>query len=1071
MKFKSSILNILLLFALGVPDLSAQNYIFDYLNVEEGLSQSSVNSIVQDRTGYIWFGTSNGLNRYDGYQFKVYRSDKEDSLSLSNNAVTALFVDSAGELWVGTTDGILNKFNPESDTFTKYEFINDSLSIYLLNKYYDYPLPISRFNETTITSIAEDKDGYLWIGTWGRGLVRFDKTTGNFQTFTHDPLNPLSINFNRITKVLVDRLGVIWVATFGGGLNKIIKSLPANPSDTEEIAFFNFSNDLHDAASLGDNKILTLYEDSNRDLWIGMYDGGLDRLDFERRYLTGKSPKFEHFRKKDNGKGSLTSNTIMAITQNSEGYLWIGTLGGGLCRFNYKTGKIITRSEDTELSKLDEEDDVLSIYEDRSGNLWVGANLGKGVTVIKRKPFKFKKILLAANSHKGAKEDIIWAIHKDRSNDLWVGTYRGGIFLLKADGTKRYFTPENSALNDYHIRCFEEDERGNMWIGAYSGGLNFYNKRTGKYLSFLHNAKDSNSLPSNQVQDLLVSGDTLWIGTFGGGLCYADLARFYSSGKMEFMKALDSNGSRVKISDDRVYTLLKDDEGNLLVGTFGGGLNVVDGENASVKLIESNGSGFSSLNDNRVISLFNLGKGEYLIGTYGGGLNYYDANADTIFSIRPGNKNLANAVYGMLSDDSGMIWLSSDNGLFKFNPNNYSFVQYDINDGLQSMEFSGGAYFKDKEGVLYFGGINGLNYFSPDSIIDNAYIPPVVITSIKIFNEELKGEKKELIISVSQNFFSFEFAALDYTSPMENKYAYILEGFENQWHFTNARYRVANYTNLEPGRYVFKVKGSNNDGLWNETAAELYLTIVPHFYTTWWFILIAAVLIIGSALYLVTLKVRHMIVIEKLKSGLAADLHDNIGAGLTEISILSELAANDAIKYSETSHANIKKISERARQLVDSMSDIVWFINPSRDSLYDLAIRLKDSYGDTLYQMGIQFKTINLDKLKNVKLPMDYKQNLFLIFKESLNNAIKHGRCGKIIFETDMKNGYLILSLSDDGIGFDLNEETAGNGIHNIKKRAEEIGGKLVIITNRNSGTKIEFTGKIKKANKFNLND
>lgn len=294
-----------------------------------------------------------------------------------------------------------------------------------------------------------------------------------------------------------------------------------------------------------------------------------------------------------------------------------------------------------------------------------------------------------------------------------------------------------------------------------------------------------------------------------------------------------------------------------------------------------------------------------------------------------------------------------------------------------------------------------------------------------------------------------------------------MEGFDKEWHFTSSRKRFANYTNLEPGKYIFRVKATNNDGVWNNRGTSIAITITPPFYETWWFITLLVVVAFSIIGFAIWIRFKQILAIEKLKASLAADLHDNIGSGLTEISILSELSANMAKTFSPDAANQIEEISEKARQLVDNMSDIVWFINPSRDTIFDFAVRLKDSYADLLSQLGIHFKTVNLEKLKSLKLPLNYKQNLYLIFKEALNNAIKHSGCKRIEFRAEMRENKLYLCLSDDGKGIEKEEDNLGNGLINMKKRAAEIGGELVIITGE-KGTRIEFIGKIKKSFKLN---
>ena len=331
----------------------------------------------------------------------------------------------------------------------------------------------------------------------------------------------------------------------------------------------------------------------------------------------------------------------------------------------------------------------------------------------------------------------------------------------------------------------------------------------------------------------------------------------------------------------------------------------------------------------------------------------------------------------------------------------------------------------------------------------------------------MKGEHQDITLSYDQNFFSFEFAALDYTNPSENMYEYILEGFDDEWRYTSAKYRIAHYTNLSPGNYKFRVIGSNNDGVWNKEGVVVNLTILPPYWQTWWFITFSILLIGGIIYYISTLRYRNLLAIEKVKSKLAADLHDNVGAGLTEISILTEIAAAQIEDTADKSSLKLKNISEIARQLVDNMSDIVWVVNPQRDSLHDLIVRLKDFYSDFLSQTGVAFKTSNIDKIKNIKLHMDYRQNLYLILKEGINNAIKHSNCKKIELKTNLRGEFLELTISDDGKGFDSLKSSMGNGINNMTERAKKIGGRIKWISSPEKGTSITFIGKIDKFHKL----
>ncbi|MBI5729778.1 MAG: hypothetical protein HY963_01450 [Ignavibacteriales bacterium] len=623
-----------------------------------------------------------------------------------------------------------------------------------------------------------------------------------------------------------------------------------------------------------------------------------------------------------------------------------------------------------------------------------------------------------------------------------------------------------NSISDNHIRSILDDGKGNLLLGTYSGGLNKFNKATGKSVRFLNNSDDTMSIGANQVQAIFMDGEkNLWLGTFGGGLNKISSADI-NSNRIKFKRYVNNQKDPFSISDNRVYCIFQDHEGILWFGTFGGGLNKFDVQSERFISYKNISGDESSISDNRVMTIYEDSMNNLWIGTYGGGVQKFNRQTEKFTQFNKRNRINSSVVYGIIEDDHKNLWMSSDNGLIKFNLQTENFTQYDLHDGLQSLEFSGGAYYKSKNGKMFFGGINGFNYFYPDSIVDNTYIPPIVISSVRIFNEPVRQEKDSLELSYTQNFFSFEFAALDYTNPADNQYAYKLEGFDEDWRYVDSRRRIANYTNLLPGEYIFRVKGSNNDGVWNNNGAKIYLRILPPFWRTWWFLSAMILLTAFLIYYLSTIRYRNLLAIEKLKGKLATDLHDNVGSGLTEISILSELVTQQIKNNSADSARHLFSISDKARHLIDSMSDIVWMVNPQRDSFYHLILRLKDTYSDLLNMAGISFKTSNLEKLSSVKIPMEYKQNLLLIFKEGINNAIKHSKCKKITLEANLNKERIELILKDDGVGLNTNAVSSGDGITNMRNRSKAIGGEL-IIDSSNEGTTIKFNGKIGGLRKF----
>ncbi|RPI71676.1 MAG: hypothetical protein EHM47_09705, partial [Ignavibacteriales bacterium] len=975
--------------------LTAEDYQFRHFTIKEGLSQSAVLCIMQDKRGYMWFGTANGLNRFDGYNFISYVNNPYDSSSISDNEITSVFEDGNGYLWIGTVKGVLNKFNRRTETFEYFTPDDESVNKELFNDT-NYPISFVRYNSNTITSIAEDKNGNLWIGTWGNGVYRFDKTKQIFDHYYHQSNDKSSLSYNRITKILVDKKSAVWIGTFGGGLNRVIKVQNKKIISGYTFKFIHYKTG--EKNSISNNDIVSIYEDSQSNLWIGTFNGGLNMLNNSQKFVEVEDAKFIKYYSNDSPI-KIHYKTIMSIVEGTQGDIWLGTLGDGLIKFNPITNSTLNFKHNPLDNNTLPDNDVIALEKDKSGILWLGTSLGRGITQLQINRKKFNHVTHYPGDSNSLSDNVVWSITEDKDGYIWLGTYRGG--LNRYDKEKKKFltykhNPDDpNSIPDNHIRSLAVDNYNNLWVGCYKGGLSMYNRKTGDFIDFKELGLDEKALGSDQILDIHIENDSVfWLAAYGGGLTKVI---FGKNNQVRYKKFVNNPEDNTSLSDNRVYTILETEPDILWVGTFGGGLNKFDKKTGKFKNYKNKSDNQFSLSDNRVTCVFEDSEGILWIGTFGGGLNKYSEELSRF--IRYGEKEgLASyIVYGIVEDRHRNLWMSTNNGIFKFTREDNLFTQYDLSDGVQSLEFSGGAYYEASDGEIYFGGINGINNFYPDSINFISYVPDIVISSVKVLNNAWLGERNKMVLSYTENFFLFEFASLDYSNPEDCRYAYMLEGFDEDWRYTNSKQRIAMYTNIAPGEYIFKVIGSNSDGVWNYEGASISLTILPPFWRTWWFI-VGMVFLVLTAIYLIsTVRIRNLLAIEKLKMKLAADLHDNIGSGLTEISILSELASRQMNNGSRVSNTqNLKSISETSRKLVDNMSDIVWVVNPNKDSLHDLILRLKDSYSEVLTYMGISLKTTNIHQLENIKLPMEYRQNLYLIFKEGLNNCIKHSNCKNI---------------------------------------------------------------------------
>jgi len=802
---------------------------FENIGIEEGLSQASIHCIWQDSKGFMWFGTESGVNRYDGYNFIVYNSDAKNPKSLSNNWVYSIYEDHLGNIWIGT-DGGLNRFNREKEIFTSY--------------FHDPKKPNSLSNNKVFT-IFEDKSGSLWIGT-DNGLNKFDQKDESFKRYQFDPENPQSLSDNHIRCILEDASGKLWIGT-DNGLNRF---------NRKEETWFRFQSDPKDSNSLSHNSINSICEDSLDMLWIGT-DRGLNRFD----PTTGKFMQYKHIA---NDSKSLSDDWIHTVYQDRLDILWIGTNEGGLNRFEREKGEFIYYRTDPNNPYSLSTNRIYSICEDRSGMIWVGT-YGGAVCKFDREPKRFKHFTHDPENPYSLSHMFVRSFYEDQSGTLWVGADGGG--LNKYDQGKDQFihyrhNPRDPAsLSNDRIFSIVKDSSGVFWIGTYGGGLNRLDPNSGKFTSYRYSPTDPNSLSDDRIR-VIHEGQTgvLWIGTDGGGI------NKFETGKGIFTRYRHDPSNPNSLSNDRTQLILKSDSGLIWIGTFGGGLNKFDPEKGQFFHYRFNPDDPNSLSNDYIMALYEDRSGILWIGSNGEGLIRFDSQRETFSNYTVSEGLPGNAVYGILEDDEGNLWISTNNGLSKFNPQTETFKNYDVSDGLQSNEFNGNSCYKSPKGDLFFGGINGFNRFYPESIKDNLYIPSVVITKFRIFNKVVPiqegkdgqspltksiTETDEIELSYRDNMLSFEFAALHYVFPDKNKYAYRMEGLEKDWIYTSAAQRFATYTNLGSGKYTFRVKASNNDGLWNEEGVSLRITIIPPFWQTWWFrgIAITAILLLILVVY------------------------------------------------------------------------------------------------------------------------------------------------------------------------------------------------------------------------------
>lgn len=792
---------------------------FEHLNSESGLSQSTVNAIVQDEKGFLWFGTEDGLNRFDGYNFKVYYPDQKNPNSLSHNFILSLFEDSDGILWVGTNGGGLNKFDKVHEKFTSYK---------------NNPNNKSSLSSNVITSIFKDSKGVLWIGT-DNGLNKLDKNNRAIRYFHSDDIN--SLTNNNITEILEDSDGDLWIGT-NCGLNRYIR---------DEDNFERFTCDETD--NFNGEIIYDIYEDKVGVIWIGT-DNGLHRFDkFTKSFTAYTHSKYS--------PASLGHNVVRTICEDELGYLWVGTDGGGLSIFNRLTSAFETHVNSVFDSYSLSKNEIRRIFFDRSGIVWI-STYGGGLNKFDREKEKFKHHFRDISKTTTLSNNMVWSFCVDSLGILWIGTDGGGLnsYNKRTKEYKTFISKRNkNSLSNNYIRSIKSDQKGNLWIGTDGGGLNKYNPETNKFK--VYRANRNNGFNSDRIRPIYVDkNDNLWIGTTEGGLIFFDVK------KEKFTNYHNIPDMSTSLSHNFVYSICEDMDGYIWVGTWGGGLNRFDPIKQSFKRYQHDPDDEKSLSNDLVLSVLEDSNGKIWIGTSGGGLNQFNKKDESFIQYRVEDGLPSDVVYGILEDKGGDLWLSTNKGLSKFNIKRKFFTNYNTSDGLQSNEFNGGSYYASPTGEMFFGGINGFNSFYPLDIKQNTKIPEIVISDFQISNKSVvPGEEsvldksiiytEQIDLNYTDNMFSFEFTSLNFASSEKNQYKYKMIGLNDEWIQANSEKRFVTYTNMEPGEYTFHVIGSNNDGIWNAQGDSVKIIIHPPIWATWWFrILLFVAIVFGVYSYI-----------------------------------------------------------------------------------------------------------------------------------------------------------------------------------------------------------------------------
>ncbi|WP_290661965.1 two-component regulator propeller domain-containing protein, partial [Ignavibacterium sp.] len=990
---------------------------FKHIGSDEGLSQNFISCILQDKKGFMWFGTKDGLNRYDGYSFVVYQHDSFDSTTISSSYITTLFEDSRGLIWVGTLNGGLNCFDRKTETF---KHINYSSG--LLKNFIDYE----------IKSIAEDKDGNIWIAIRGFGLVRLIINNHSPLEISEQPVTLKSDDrnipyFNIITCLKFDSKNMLWIGTENG-------LMKYNPVDKKITSYEVRTKNTKAPSSMYDKNVGAIYESKDGDFWLGTLSG---LVKFDRTNGTYRlyPHQYEIFRY---GWGR-----IIEITEDQSGKLWLAS-SADLMRFDPRTSAYSYYNNNPLDPNSLSYSSISSIYIDRTGILWVGTS-GMGINLYDSKAERFSTLTRNIPPKSRISGYSIRAILEENDDIVWVSSEVVTKWNRKTGEIKSYEASSNNldAFGNTGAWSMVKSFDGKIWT-ATTEGVYRYDPETSTARQYKYNPNDSLGLPQKEVYSVFEDKNkNIWITTENYFCKLLDVQ------KGIFRKFIYQH---LPPANELARTIIvQDHSGVIWLGTKDGLLRF-DEDKGSFQRFKNDPLNAQTLSNNLIKSICVEPDSEsdiLWIGTAGGGINRFDIkkNIFTHFTEKDGLPN--NVVYGILPDKNGNLWLSTNKGLSRFNPSEKNFRNYDFRDGLQSNEFNTGAYFLSKSGEMFFGGIKGLTHFYPENIKDNPNPPSIVITNMKIRDQNITSknnlllkmsvsESDEISLSHSDDVITFEFAALDFSAPEKNQYAYKLENFNKDWIYLGNN-RSATFTNLPPGNYTFLVKASNNDGVWNESGIALRLIIKPPWWNTWWSYIIYGILFL-TGLYLVRryelnrIRLKNQLKLEKvetitlrnldnLKSHFFANISHEFRTPLTLIlgqieSVMSSDISTKEKGKLQVANRNAKKLLTLINQLLDL------------SKLEAGSMKLKaEKQNLVLFLKNIFYSFEPLAEAKKIKLELNSQsENITVCFDpEKMEKIICNLISNALKFT--LENGEIKLSIFNLPTGIEIQIKDTGIGI------------------------------------------
>jgi signal transduction histidine kinase/ligand-binding sensor domain-containing protein/AraC-like DNA-binding protein/ActR/RegA family two-component response regulator len=1050
-----------------VPVLNFRN-----ITDEQGLSNTSVESIFQDDRGFMWFGTLDGLNRYDGNKILVYTHKSGDLASLSDNSIQSIMEDRNHEIWIGTSKG-LNILNPSTGKFIQFLHSPDPNSL----------------SNNSIQVIFQDRENNIWIGT-ENGLNRWNPKTGGFTHFMHLNQDKKSLSDNRIHCLTEDSLGNLWIGTQNG----------LNLYDKKEHHFWHIRDYIPPKSNSEDfNNIQKIKADRENHLWILVYDHGLLNFDPAMKSV-------QYFHHEDNEPNSLGSDILRDILIDHLGRVWIGGVNAGLNLYIPKTHDFTNYHHESDNPFSLSQKSVQCLIEDRQNNIWIGTLRG-GINLYSplRERFKLFKQTVSPNS---LIYDDIRSFLQDKSGRIWIGADGGGLDLFnEASGTFKHYRhdPHNpSSLSSSAIISLSPDVGDKIWISTWNGGLNLFNPENNRFVHYKNTPNNPHSINSDFVRKAFQdSQNQIWIATDRGGVNMFDPIHQTFSHRVYDPKGI------TRIWGNNIIDINEDHKHNIWILSLDSGINCYSLSTQRISHYYRPEEGATS----DIALSFTDHRDRLWIGRKGLYLLDNKKNQFILYTHLAGLDR--EYIKGILEDNEHNLWISTSNGITKFNPETYRFKKFNIGDGLQGLEFEVNSCMKAQNGELFFGGVNGFNVFYPERIRSNPYIPPVYLTGFQILNKEIvPGEKdsplekdisftREIHLNYKQASFSFLFSALNLVVPENNQYAYKLENFDKNWIQAGTE-RKAVYTNIDPGEYIFRVKASNNDGLWNEKGTEIKIYISPPFWQTAWFEVLSLILVFGLSYWILYL--RRSFELKSLEEKKNEELHQIQLQFFTNIShefrtplslilgplekISYETSAEKIAHYYQTIQRNAHRLMNLINELMDfrKVQSGALGLKIQKDNLIlflqDIVEEFKDSSENKKIVLNFNpskeleeswfdrniLEKIVLNLINNAFKYTDQNGQITVELLDSLENFLPSFSNELLITHSLKAKKYFYILVRDNGIG--ISKESIGHlferyyrissthlgsgvGLAFVKSLTRLHKGDIYVYSERNKGTEI----------------